>query len=261
MIARNRLMTTLFSLATAAVAVPAVACPPGGHYRQSYSYGYSQPSYTPTYRYTNYHQPTYQVVHQPASAVQPALSQAQATISQAQATVDQARAAASQATAANQLKATAAQAKAAFQARNYGSALALVDQIVKVAPKNNEALQFRSLIQFALGDYKKSAADAYDAMLNGGVWTKESLVGLYGDMEVHTRQLKMLKSAAADEPKALELHFLLAYQLVMTGELADSEKELVTVLEIKPAEPLATNLLKLVKDARAKVTTVAADTP
>lgn len=238
MTVRNRLLTTLLTFATAATAVPTIACPPGGHG----GHGYRRPSPV-------YHRPAYRPVY-----TTPVYTTPVTTVQQAQAT-------ATQTTAAAQLRAKAAQAKAAFLAKNYGTALSLLDQVVKAAPKNNEALQFRSLVHFAMGDYKAAAADAYEAMKYGPVWDKKSLDGLYGDMAVYERHLKALRAAAAEEPETLHLHFLLAYQALLSGDLAEGEKELETVLAIKPAEPLAEAFLKVVKDLRAKEATVAADGP
>lgn len=234
---RNRLMTTLLTLATAATAIPALACPPGGRPYGGYSGGYSRPA--PVYYSTQRYVRTAPVASTTATA--------------------QARAVADQAVAAAKIRATAAQAKAAFLAKNYGTALALMDQVVKVVPNNNEALQFRSLIRFAMADYKPAAADAYEAMKYGRLWTKDSIDGLYGDAAAYRRHLKALEIAAAEQPEALDVHFLLAYQKLMTGDFEAGKKELETVLAIKPAEPMAENLLKIVDAARNKETAVASD--
>jgi hypothetical protein len=246
---RNRLMTTLLTLATAATALPASACPPGGQG------GYCPPS-VPYY-------PAQRAVYPSQRVVHPAQSRAtaQAATSQARAVASRARAVADQATAAARVRAAAAQAKAAFLARNDGTALTLMDQIVKAAPKNNEALQFRSLVRFATAEYKPAAADAYEAMKYGPIWNRKSLEGLYGDMQTYERHLKELQATADEQPEALDVHFLLAYEMLMSGDLAAGEAELETVLKIKPAEPLATNLLKVVRDVRRKETAVATDTP
>lgn len=251
---RNRLMTTLLTLATAATALPSSACPPDGHCPPSTPY---YPAHRPVY-------PSQRVVHsaQPRPTAHAVTSQARTVAAQARATADQATAAARvQAMAAARVWATAAQAKGAFLARNYGTALSLMDQIVKVAPKNNEALQFRSLVHFAMAEYKPAAADAYEAMKYGPIWNKKSLQGLYGDMKTYDRHLKELQATADEQPEALEVHFLLAYQMLLSGDLATGEAELETVLKIQPAEPLATNLLKVVQDVRRKEATVAADAP
>jgi predicted Zn-dependent protease len=248
-----------FALAAAA-ATPAFACPPRGCHGPSYyapqpAYYPPQPAYypqEPAYQ----PQPVYTPVSQPVSSV------ASAATARAAAAVQQARAVADQASAVARVRAQAAQAKAAFTARNYGTALELMNQVVKAAPQNSEALEFRSLIRFAMADYKPAASDAYESLKYGPVWNTAAVQGLYGNMMVYERHLKELEEEAAARPDAMELRFLLAQHMLMKGDLAKGEKELEAVLKIKPAEPMAARLLTAVRDARSKdVKQVASDTP
>lgn len=266
---RTRLFATLLSLAAA----PAAACGPhgcGGGFAGGYSGGYypaqpayyaPQPSYYPPQQ--DYYPPQpIPTNYASVSARTVAANAVAAATRRAQAATQQAQAVAAQATALAQVRALVAQAKTAFAAKNYGTALDAINKVVAQAPKDSEALEFRSLIRFAMADYTPAAADAYESMKLGPVWNAAALKMLYGDMATYERHFKELESAAADKPQSLDVHFLLAQHLLMKGDLAAGEKELEAVTKIRPDEPLAAKLLANVRDIRSKETKqVASDTP
>jgi len=234
---RSTLLTTLLTLTTAALALPATACPPSSGY-SSPSRGYS--SYQPAWPAS---QPSWRTVSRPIVRSAPAKVTTATTRSTA---------ASREADLMATLRSKVAVAKTAFASRNYGTALERLDEVVKLAPKNNEALQFRSLVHFALGDHKKAASDAYEALKFGNAWNSTAITALYGDVARYRQHLLALRSTAVDQPEKLELRFLLAYHSLLTGDLASGESELQAVLKIRPAEPLAEKLLVGVRGARAR---------
>lgn len=152
-----------------------------------------------------------------------------------------------------------AAARRAFEQRDYAAALGHADRVVQLVPKNPDARQLRSLILFAMSDYKRSAAEAYDAILLGPVWNWATLSSLYADVADYTQQYRGLQTAAANQPKSLEVHFLLAYHYLMLGHLKQGEAELAKVLEIKPAEPVSAQLLQVVRQAQVARTSQVAN--
>ena len=146
-----------------------------------------------------------------------------------------------------------AAAKAAFTARNYGTSLELVDKVVAALPESNEALQFRSLVHFALGDDTAASADAYAALDSGPVWSRDLLTALYGDFSRYESQLRSLQVRAAERPDSVAIHFLLAYHSFLNGNLAAGETELQAILGINPDEPLARRLLQSVRDQQQTI--------
>ena len=151
-------------------------------------------------------------------------------------------------------------ARRAFEQQNYQAALERMDVAVKLVPKNADARQFRSLILFAMADYKQAAAEAYDAVLLGPLWTWETLRSVYADKQLYTRQYRKLQTAAAARPDSLEVHFLLACHYLMLGHLQHGEAELVKVLQIKPGEPVSTRLLEVVRQTQDDAAQVAGRT-
>lgn len=141
-------------------------------------------------------------------------------------------------------------ARGAFEKQDYQTALQRMDEAVKLVPENLDARQFRSLILFAMPDYRRAAAEAYDAILLGPVWNWATLHTLYPDTKVYTQQYHRLQQAAASQPDSLEVHFLLAYHYLMLGHLKHGEAELLKVLEIQPDEPVTVQLLQAVRAAQ-----------
>jgi Tfp pilus assembly protein PilF len=141
-------------------------------------------------------------------------------------------------------------ARREFKNKNYQAARKEMDQVVQLAPKNQDARQFRSLILFAMADYQEAAAEAYDAFLMGPAWTWETLRSLYSSAGVYTEQFRGLQKAAKDRPDSLETQFLLAYHYLMLGHLQHGEAQLLKVLELRPEEPVSQQLLAAVRAAQ-----------
>ena len=72
------------------------------------------------------------------------------------------------------------EAKVLFQQRQYAQAKLKLNEVVKRAPKDTNAYQFRALTEFAQDDFETAAADAYDALSLGNTWTREVLKSVYG---------------------------------------------------------------------------------
>lgn len=227
----KRLCMTLLTLATTTMVSPyALACPQSGG-------GY------PVY------QPVYRPVYRPIASPPVVRRVTQMTTPQSNANQS-----------LTAIRSQVSQARTAFTARNYGTALELMNKVVKQLPQNNEALQFRSLIHFALADDKAAAADAYEALKLGAAWNATAITTLYGDAKRYEAQLAALKLRAESNPDSLEVHFLLAYQSLVNGDLKTGEKELEEVLRIRPDEPLSSKLLIVVKDLRSKSNQTTAST-
>lgn len=141
-------------------------------------------------------------------------------------------------------------ARKAFEKQDYRGALKRMDVVVNLVPKNQDARQFHSLILFAMGEYQQAAAEAYDAILLGPVWTWDTLHDLYSNPNTYREQYRKLQQVAAAKPDALDVHFLLAYQHLMLGHLKHGESELLKVLTIQPNEPVAMQLLQAVRAAQ-----------
>jgi tetratricopeptide (TPR) repeat protein len=159
----------------------------------------------------------------------------------------------SEPTAEEQAREHVLAAREAFEKQDYRGALQRMDVVVNLVPKNQDARQFRSLILFALAEYKSAAAEAYDAILLGPVWTWDTLRTLYSDTKVYREQYRGLQQVASAQPDSLDVHFLLAYQHLMLGHLKHGEAELLKVLKIQPDEPVTQQLLQAVRAAQGSL--------
>lgn len=151
-----------------------------------------------------------------------------------------------------QLRSLMNEAKVAFQSKKYRNAIEASDKLLKLAPKNTDALQLRALSYFAMGEYQLAARSVYTSILNGPIWTRAALKELYEDASGHSKDLSWLRAAAQEQPDSLHVHFLLAYHNLVLGNLKAGEKQLQAVLAIKANEPVASRLLQVVQSKLAK---------
>ena len=139
------------------------------------------------------------------------------------------------------------QAQDAFSAENYLLATEIMGRVLEVSPNSSTAYQFRALTHFAQANYDEAAADIYETLLRGPLWTWETVYPLYADPAIYTAQYRDLSRAAKQDPNSMAKHFLLAYHHLMLGHLEHGEKELAKVLEIQPNEPVTQKLLAAVR--------------
>lgn len=147
-----------------------------------------------------------------------------------------------------------AAAKQSLKRGEYAVAKRQLDRVVKLTPDQADAYQFRSLVLFAQQDYDAAAADAYDTLLRGNMWTWNTVAKLYPSPKTYQTHYKSLARAARDDKQSMAKHFLLAYHHLMLGHLSHGEKELVHVLKIKPGESVTGKLLQVVRSMQSKQT-------
>lgn len=211
---------------------------------------YSQPTYPqpvypqPVYSQPTYSQPihTYPVVNQPVYS-QPVVSQPQP---------------ARPMTSLELARKYTNEAKKLFQQKLYSQAKLKLDEVVKRAPKDTNAYQFRALNEFAQDDFKTAAADAYDALSLGNTWTREVLKSVYGPrtLSAYDNQLAKLERAVKQQP-SMQRHFLLAYHHLVNENWAQGKVQLEKVLALQPKEPLSQKLLAAVETKLAETGGVA----
>jgi predicted Zn-dependent protease len=143
-------------------------------------------------------------------------------------------------------------AKRDFRVGHHNSALAHASMLLQEMPNNANLLQFRSLVYFRKGDYKRSALDAYEAVKHGGIWSEATVKDLYAYPAFYQRELRLLR---LDESTDLTTAFLSAYHHLVAGELDHGRESLKQVLTIKPGDPIATALIHLVDTRQGSKTT------
>ncbi len=147
-------------------------------------------------------------------------------------------------------------AKAFFKTHQYADAEVRLNDVVKLAPDDTNAWQFRSLALFAQGKFDAAAADAYDGIKLGNTWTTTVLNSIYPSADRYHRQLERLVQQAAQKP-SMSAHFLLGYHYLILNDLENGRLQLTKVLEFSPEEPVATQLIAAI-DAKLAVANNAA---
>jgi predicted Zn-dependent protease len=135
-------------------------------------------------------------------------------------------------------------ARQAFKMQDYRAAQKEVEEAIKVLPKDTTLHEFRSLVLFAQGKYKDAAAGIYAVLAVGPGWKWETLSGLYAKPETYTKQLRALEAYVRDDPKSADGRFLLAYQYLVLGSVAEAVKQLKEFERLVPSDQLAPQLVK-----------------
>lgn len=138
-------------------------------------------------------------------------------------------------------------ARTAFKAGDYATALAKVDEALKKLPNDAAFHEFRGLVLFAQGKYQESAATIYAVLSAGPGWDWTTLSGMYGNLDDYTKQLRGLEDYRKQHPEAADAAFLLAYQYLSCGHTDAAVRQLEAVEKLLPNDPLAPQLLKLLK--------------
>lgn len=198
----------LVVLATMGTTQTSLACPPRVNY-----------GYRPVY------QPVYQ---QPVYYTTPSV-----TVTTTTPTLD----------AGRRLQDHVAVAKTEYAAKNYGLALARLNAALELAPNQSDILQFRALVQMALGQHKAASASLYSALSKGEMWTLAEMQRVNPVLDDYRNLVDALAMVAAVKPEAAEVHFLLAYHHQVLGRTAEARAELQRAQTLMPNDPLVTKWL------------------
>jgi tetratricopeptide (TPR) repeat protein len=147
-------------------------------------------------------------------------------------------------TVTNPAMATFDSAREAFQQGDNARALDLVDQALRQVPNDPSLHEFRALVLFALGRYDEAAAALYAVLSVGPGWDWSTLIGLYGNPDAYTQQLRALEQTVSQNPKAPAPRFVLAYHYLTQGHAAEAADQLKDVVALQPKDQLSDQLLQ-----------------
>lgn len=151
-------------------------------------------------------------------------------------------------------------ARESFRRGNYSSALAMVDAAIRRVPSDAVMHEFRSLVLFAMRDYRQSAAVAHSVLAVGPGWDYTTMSSLYPNPFVYSDQLRLLEDYTRANPRAADAHFLLAYHNMINSRKEAAIEELKQVIHLMPSDKLASELLAMVQGP-PKVPQQASTTP
>lgn len=132
-----------------------------------------------------------------------------------------------------------------FYEELYASALAKSNLALSKLPTDSSLHQFRALCQFALQDYRNSAAAINSVLSVGPGWDWTTMSGLYGSTDTYTKQLRTLEAFVNQNPQAAYGHFLLAYHYITSGYNDEAIEELKRTIELEPSDQVAAGLLRM----------------
>ena len=138
-------------------------------------------------------------------------------------------------------------AREAFKRGDYQVALAHVDAAIRRSSSDAVMHEFRSLVLFALHDYRQSAAVAHSVLAVGPGWDYTTMSSLYPDPFVYSDQLRRLEDYTREHPRAADAHFLLAYHSMISSRKEVAIEELRQVIRLMPEDRLAGELLAMVQ--------------
>jgi len=110
-------------------------------------------------------------------------------------------------------------ARISFRSGKLDRSLLQVEASLGVAAGDGALHEFRALVLFALGRYRKAAAEIHAVLATTPGWSKETRDGLYRDPGDYIVQLSELDKQARGNPTNAELGFLLAYHRLTAGDL------------------------------------------
>ncbi len=135
-------------------------------------------------------------------------------------------------------------ARQQFFAEDFSGALVSVDAALQQMPSDAVLHEFRALTLFALGQYQDAAATLYAVLSAGPGWDWTTMIGLYPNVEVYTRQLRALEAFRDAHPDDPAPRLLLAYHYLTAGHVDAAVGQLKRLLPLLPDDPLVLELLE-----------------
>lgn len=135
---------------------------------------------------------------------------------------------------------------AAFKNNDYDAALDIVNKGVAQFPEDSVMHEFRALVLFARQDYQQAAATIHSVLAVGPGWDWTTLSSLYVDVGIYTAQLRALEAFTRENPDDAGSRFLLAYHYMSDGYPDAAAQQLQRVVQLKPDDRVAQDVLKMV---------------
>jgi tetratricopeptide (TPR) repeat protein len=135
-------------------------------------------------------------------------------------------------------------ARDAFKANNFENALALADQALKTLPGDTALHEFRALALYALKRYDEASGVLYAVLTAGPGWSWSTMIGLYGDANTYTSQLRDLEAFVQANPSSPDGHFVLAYHYLTQGHPDAAAAQFKEVVALEPKDKLSASFVQ-----------------
>jgi tetratricopeptide (TPR) repeat protein len=137
-------------------------------------------------------------------------------------------------------------ARQAFYDQNYRLALGEIQRALELMPGDPAFHELRALILFAMGEFRASAAAVHSLLAVGPGWDWTTMIGLYANSDIYTKQLRALEIFRRDHPNDAAARFLLAYHYLTMGHTPAAATELRAVVQLVPQDRVASQLLSMI---------------
>jgi len=134
-------------------------------------------------------------------------------------------------------------ARQAFYQGDYAGAMASTNKALAALPSDPIIHEFRALVLFAQGKYKEAAAGLYSVLAVGPGWDWTTLLSLYPNVDVYTKQLRALEAVVRQDQKQADARFVLAYQYLTMGNGDAAASQLKVLYKQLPQDKVIKELL------------------
>jgi len=146
------------------------------------------------------------------------------------------------------------QARQQFKAGRYQEALASTDRAIQARPNDAVLHEFRALVLFALGNYDQAAATIHSVLAVGPGWNWATLIGLYPNVDVYTKQIRALESYTDNNPQSASSRLYLAYLYQTSAQTDVAIRTLKEVIAINPKDSGAAAMLQMLESKAPEAT-------
>ncbi len=125
--------------------------------------------------------------------------------------------------------------------------MASTNKALVALPNDAMIHEFRALVEFALSNYKEAATGLYSVLSVGPGWDWTTLISLYPNVDVYTKQLRTAEAYLKQHPDADDVRFVVVYHYLTMGSTSKTAaiRELKKLHEDMPQDKLFTELLAM----------------
>jgi tetratricopeptide (TPR) repeat protein len=151
--------------------------------------------------------------------------------------------------------------RASFEQGNYADALQKTNDALAKLPNDTTLHEFRALCLFALERYDEAAATLYAVLSVGPGWDWTTLISLYPNVDVYTKQQRALEEYCNRHRESATARFVLAYHYLTQGHNEAAVNILKQVVALNPNDTLSAKLLRQLDPPKEETPTASAPAP
>jgi tetratricopeptide (TPR) repeat protein len=131
-----------------------------------------------------------------------------------------------------------------FHTGDYPAAQKQCEKALQLQPNDVNLREFRALCQFSQGNYKDAAATLHGVLVGGPGWSWKTLISLYTNAEIYTKQLRTLEQRVRDNPSDAASHFVLGYHYLALDARDAALNQLQQVAKLQPQDKVSVGIVR-----------------